>query len=305
MKRIITALAVLWMLPSCNLPFEEKYPSMAVDAEEFPLSIDGGSFAVYVYYDGAWNVSVPEDVDWLTLESASGKGIGYFTVSYDEAIPQDRSTTATVTNDKGERKEIVFSQKARIIPVKEVTINAEKEIEIEHDAPQLIFTATVTPSDATTLTIRWSTSDKNIATIDQDGALTVTGRGSVWVKASCGDKADSCKVTITAPVRGLSLDRTEATVYENGVLQLKGIFNPVFANNQNLTWTCEPEGIVSVDSNGLVKAIAKGNTIVTATSDEGGFKARCTITVMESTQVDAGFGNGNEDFKDDDYIWEN
>ena len=64
------------------------------------------------------------------------------------------------------------------------------------------LTATVEPDNATTKTVTWSTSDKNVATV-QDGVVTAVGAGKATITAAASDgsgKTATCEVTVNGPV---------------------------------------------------------------------------------------------------------
>ena len=56
-------------------------------------------------------------------------------------------------------------------------------------------------------------------------------------------------------------------------------FNPENASNKNVTWNSDKPGIATVDDKGNVKAVSNGTAIITATAEEGGKTASCTINV--------------------------
>lgn len=64
---------------------------------------------------------------------------------------------------------------------------------------------------------------------------------------------------------------------------------PFFADNQAFTLSSSDNSIATVDDNGVVTAIAAGNVVITATSDEGDFTAETTITIEEPVSPSISF----------------
>jgi hypothetical protein len=52
--------------------------------------------------------------------------------------------------------------------------------------------------------------------------------------------------------------------------------------NQTVTWTSSNASAATVDSNGLVSAVAAGTATITATTSDGGYTAACAVTVVAS-----------------------
>ncbi len=55
------------------------------------------------------------------------------------------------------------------------------------------------------------------------------------------------------------------------------------AVDKSVTWSSSNPSIATVDSNGKVTAIKEGVVTITATTNDGGLKATCTVTVVDST----------------------
>lgn len=62
------------------------------------------------------------------------------------------------------------------------------------------LTAVPIPSDATEKTVKWTTSDGTIATIDKDGNVTANKAGTVTITAMIGNKKASCTAKIDSKV---------------------------------------------------------------------------------------------------------
>lgn len=59
--------------------------------------------------------------------------------------------------------------------------------------------ATITPADATDKTVTWSSSDSNVASVDQTGKVTAEGAGTatITVTTTDGSHTDTCAVTVS------------------------------------------------------------------------------------------------------------
>lgn len=79
------------------------------------------------------------------------------------------------------------------------------------------LTATVTPSNATNKVVKWSTSNSNVATVDQTGLVSVVGAGKCNISASTTDGSNLNAIcAVTANVSGVDeilMDDIEYDVY--------------------------------------------------------------------------------------------
>lgn len=77
----------------------------------------------------------------------------------------------------------------------------------------------------------------------------------------------------------VKLNKTEATRYAGGLVDLKAKVIPAGATNKDVTWTSSNETVAKVDANGRVTVLAEGEAIITATTMDGGLTAQCKLTV--------------------------
>ena len=77
----------------------------------------------------------------------------------------------------------------------------------------------------------------------------------------------------------VKLNKTEATRYPGGILQLYATVTPANAANRNVTWSSSNEGVATVDANGHVTVLGEGEAIITATTMDGGLTDQCKLTV--------------------------
>ena len=141
-----------------------------------------------------------------------------------------------------------------------------------------MLTATVKPDYSTDKTVTWSTSDASIATVDNNGVVKAIKVGKVTITAKAGDKTATCEVTVKpVPVSGITLDKTNVELLEGETTTLKATVEPSNATDKTVTWSTSDASIVTVDNNGVVKAIKAGK--VTITAKAGDKTATCEVTV--------------------------
>lgn len=87
------------------------------------------------------------------------------------------------------------------------------------------------------------------------------------------------------PVTGITLDMRSLTLEEGEMAALKATIEPIGASDPTVIWTSSNEKAAIV-SDGVVKALTEGTAVITATTQDGGFTAKCTVTV---TAPDAGY----------------
>ena len=86
------------------------------------------------------------------------------------------------------------------------------------------------------------------------------------------------------PVTDVSVTPQTASVKVGEEKQLTANVLPAYADNKKVTWTSDKPGIATVDESGKVKGVAKGEAVITATTEDGGYTDSCTVTVTETPQ---------------------
>lgn len=144
--------------------------------------------------------------------------------------------------------------------------------------------AMATPEDATDVALAYTSSDENVATVDETGLVTAVGNGEADITitltqtfpASTGETATAetssqpvtmtaaTHVTVTTAVESISFDKTEGVLTVGNTHQIKATVSPENASDQTLTWTSSDESIATVDSSGNVAAKAAGSATITA-----------------------------------------
>lgn len=85
-------------------------------------------------------------------------------------------------------------------------------------------------------------------------------------------------------VTGVTLSHSELTVDRNGTAQLTAAVEPANAANRKVTWRSGAPAVATVDRKGLVTGVAEGTALITVTTDDGAYMAKCTVTVTDSNK---------------------
>lgn len=141
--------------------------------------------------------------------------------------------------------------------------------------------------------LTWSSSNKNVATVDSNGLITVSSNATIGSKTTItaslvhdSSIKDSCVVTILEHVSHpttFSLNQTETTIAINHTYQLTAIFNPedCLESDKEIEWTSAKNTVATVDENGLIKGVGIGTATIYAKSTYLGTRKQCSVKVTE------------------------
>ncbi len=79
-------------------------------------------------------------------------------------------------------------------------------------------------------------------------------------------------------------------IYEDEYEFLEAIISPSNADNKNVIWSVEDSRIAKISQGGKLTGVKKGTTIVTVTTEDGGFTATITVNVKEKSSIQYGDG---------------
>lgn len=166
------------------------------------------------------------------------------------------------------------------IPVDSIRLNMQ-EITMNINTTANL-SATVYPDDASDKEVIWGTSNDLVVSVD-NGKLFANGEGSALIYATSADNPDiktSCIVHVVIPVNDISLSTNAHTLNVGDSIKLEAVVTPVNATNKNIIWNSSNENVCTVND-GMVTAKKTGVSIITATSEDGGYTANCTFTVNQ------------------------
>ena len=201
------------------------------------------------------------------------------------AVKAGEAVVTVTTEDGGKTATCKVTVKAKAVNVTEVTLDRTELTLTEGETETL--TATVRPDNADNRKVTWSSDKTEVATVDGAGRVTAVkaGEAVVTVTTEDGGKTATCKVTVKAkavPVTGVDVNPWVMTLSVRGTSKLSYTTRPADATNQNVKWESESPSVATVDSEGNVKGVAAGTAKICVTTEDGGFKSYCTVTVKKT-----------------------
>ena len=246
-------------------------PVGSVSLDRIVLSLEAGQSTTLVA-----TVSPADATDKTVTWSSSDASVA--TVGQDGLVTAVKEGTAVITAAAGGKSATCeVTVRKKVIPVTAVSISRTSLQLIKGQSESL--TATVSPADATDKTVTWSSSDATVVSVDQTGKVNALNGGAATVTASAGEYSATCRVTVTVPVTGISLDRTALNLDAGQTATLAATVSPADATDKTVTWSSSDATVVSVDQTGKVTALKGGAATVTASAGEYSATCRVTVTV--------------------------
>ena len=145
--------------------------------------------------------------------------------------------------------------------------------------------ATVLPETTTDKAVTWKSDNEAVATVDANGVVTAIAVGEANITATTTDGTNlsaSCKVTVIPTLaETITLNQTAVSLKATETAELSVNILPATTTNKAVTWKSQNEAVATVDANGVVTAIAVGETTITVTTaDASNLSATCKVTVV-------------------------
>mgnify|MGYP004504129031 CR=1 FL=1 len=138
----------------------------------------------------------------------------------------------------------------------------------------------VTPNN-TKEKLVWKSSDKTVATVDQNGNVIGKRYGNVTIYASSPSGVSAfCHVRVIVPPQKLNLEKTNLTLPEGIRYHLSVSTQPVYADASDLVWNSSDNTVASVNRSGYIRARKAGTAVITVSAGKN-IHAECAVTVVE------------------------
>ena len=270
------------------IPVYDNMPELATDSPDIKTS-DFSQDNTKVYCNNSGKVNV------RTGPSTSHEIIT--TVTY-----QDKMTRIQKGIQNGERWDKVILENGIVGYIYQTYVTEVPEAQIEkieisidnttlQKGEQKKLSVTISPQEASDHEVSYSSSNPQVATVDENGNITALTSGStvITVKAKENNVQAQIEIFVYSKVTGITLDQSEIYMQVGDSFKINANIEPEDANNKNILYKSSSEETAQIDTNGYITAKQEGETTITAMSEENQeIKKECKVIVvrrMEDSEI--------------------
>lgn len=280
-KTTITVKTSTGKVAYCNVTVKEQVSGIQLNYNEKNIVI-GEEFTIKA-------TIVPSSAADQVRVTWSSSKTSVATVSSSGVVKGLKGGTAIITCKTDDGKFTAFCVVTVVERVTSVTLN-KSNIPVGLGKTYTLK-ATIKSNAATKPTVKWTSSNTRIATVDSKGKITGKAIGTVTITAAAQDGSnakDTCTVRVVRQATSLSLNKTSVTTVEGRTFKLTATVKPSNASYKTANWTSSDEKVAIVDSSGNVTALSEGNVTIKATAkDNSGKTATCFVIVQPRTPANS------------------
>ena len=208
------------------------------------------------------------------------------TVDGDGKVTGRNAGTAIITaiSDHGERAacKVTVTRKNEEAARKKPTLDTTSlSLVLQYNDLHPTHQLQLTNSDHSFLYVyQWMSSNPEVATVSDKGLVTAQAAGTTTITAMVSNgQALRCSVTVTSDIGKVTLNKSDLLLRIVGTQErLTATVAVEGGGSVPITWVSSNPGVVTVDADGVVTAIADGEAKVTALSPAGRFDV-CSVVV--------------------------
>ena len=181
---------------------------------------------------------------------------------------------AVISTGCNKKKINVVNVESIILKDKAKNLSLRESVQLE---------ATIEPEDATNKNVTWTSSNPDVATVNENGVVTAAGEGNATITVTTvdGGYQATCIISVSNEnhVSGVSLNKSQLNLRIGETEQLTATVYPEDATDKRLLWESSDSSIATVSDNGTVRGKSKGTAIIVVTTIDGGHQSTCEVNV--------------------------
>ncbi len=267
----------------CEVSAMQPVTGVLLNQNTAEITVDGSlQLVATVLPDSSTNKNVTWNSSDISVAMVSGNGIVY-------GIKPGQATIMATTEDGGFSALCKVIVKEGFIPISEIKLNQTSIDGNIGDSYKLA--ASIFPENASNKTLVWQSDNEGVASVDNDGLVKLLNSGVAMIKASATDGSGAyseCKITVNKVlVSSITLSETAKEMAVGEEFQLVATILPGNATSKNIEWKSMSETIATVDIQGVVRALKKGECEISVTACDGsGTTASCKVIVGMDSAID-------------------
>ncbi|MCR5625086.1 MAG: Ig-like domain-containing protein, partial [Lachnospiraceae bacterium] len=263
----VTAKTANGKTATCNVTVNEPVENVTIEQESVTLLIKDGNYGSETLKTSV----LPENASdqTLTFTSSNTKVAKVDSEGNVTAVSRGKAViTASSNNGKTDTCEVNV-----YVPGTAITIPEEVALVVGGNST---IAGSITPgtNDEDSASIKYSSDNSSVATIDGNGKITAVAEGTANITASFTSKytgdtytSGACKVTVTKeknPVKTLTMDTSKTVNVGDAVkLSYTATGEKSGAVTDTFTWSSSDGTVATVDASGNVTGIKKGSAKIT------------------------------------------
>ena len=240
-----------------------KY-SLTLNEADKTVSLEvGGEKKITVTFEGGTLEWTSSDSTVVSVENGTLKALKAGTATITVTLKEKTEYTATIT--------VTVTEPAPVVVEVTGIALAGKKTEVEV-GEEFTLSTVITPNNATDKTVTWASSDATVATVT-DGKVKALKAGTTEISATAGAKSDKFTLTVkekepeVVDPEDIYLDHQKETMVIGETEKLSYGVDPEEAS-QEVEWSFDKEGVVSVSEDGTLTAL-KGGLVTIKVSPKG------------------------------------
>lgn len=170
-------------------------------------------------------------------------------------------------------------------PVKSIKLDMKKAR--ARVGQRVRLTATIQPEDAVNQTVLYTSSNPEVATVNDKGVVYARAPGKAVITAKTQDRGRKVNFTLRVHPKpeGIQLNTSEMALGKGARKRIRASLTPANALPSEFVWRSNKPAVATVDEKGRVTGVSSGTAVITVRDAEGLVKARCTVTVGLQNRV--------------------